>query len=125
MKLYSYALTLFHNILKQATPQINEASQTSQHQLSETNVNNYLGKTQEQRTTDTHHVSTSGLNTIEPIVRLWILRLLIPLGCHHQFIRKSDFYNDEIAKLFALAGSDEACDDDVDLALKHALGIMT
>ncbi len=37
-----------------------------------------------------------------PIVHLWILRLLIPLGCHRHFIMKHDFVSDELADALGL-----------------------
>jgi hypothetical protein len=125
MKLYSYALTLFHTIIKQTTPEINEASRTSQNQQGETNVNNDLGKFQEPSAIDNSYLILDKLTHVDSIIRLWILRLLIPLECHRKFIRKNDFNNDEIARLFALqADSDEAdYDDDVEQALKCALNL--
>jgi SpoVK/Ycf46/Vps4 family AAA+-type ATPase len=37
-----------------------------------------------------------------PIVQLWILRLLIPLGLHRHFIMKHDFMNDDLAAALGL-----------------------
>lgn len=42
------------------------------------------------------------LTALEPIVRLWLLRLMVPLECHRVFITKEEFGNDEIAELFDL-----------------------
>ncbi len=42
--------------------------------------------------------------SVDPIVRLWILRLLVPLECRRQLIGNSSFDNEEIAQLFALPG---------------------
>jgi transitional endoplasmic reticulum ATPase len=124
MKLYFYARMLFHTIIKQTAPEITGASLTSQHQLGETIVNNGIGRFQEPTAIDDSCPILEKLSHVDPIVRLWILRLLVPLECHRQFIRKQDFNNDEIARLFDLASSDEAgCDDGVELALKCALGI--
>ena len=40
--------------------------------------------------------------TLIPIVRLWILRLLFPLGLHRHFISKHDFSNDSLAEALDL-----------------------
>ena len=40
---------------------------------------------------------------IEPIVRLWILRLLIPLGGHREFISQHGFGNDTLAEVLGLS----------------------
>lgn len=45
---------------------------------------------------------------IQPIVRLWILRLLVPLECHKRFITTNGFDSDEIATLFELPVSEDA-----------------
>lgn len=123
MKFYPYALTLCNNILERVTTEIKVVSPASQKQLNETNIHNHLAKTKKQNVADCDPVSTAELNTVEPIVRLWILRLLIPLGCHRKFIGKHDFNNDEIARLFALqTNSNEADDcDEIELALICAL----
>ena len=121
MKLYSYALTLWHNVLERTTTEINGASRTHQQQLSEISVNTCLGRKQEPRTTDSRYFSTGELNAVEPIVRLWILRLLIPLECHRKFIRRHDINNDEIARLFALqTDSDDTGDES---SVEHALNL--
>jgi len=125
MKLYSYALTLWHNVLERTTTEINGASRTNQQQLSEISVNICLGRKQEPHTTDSRYFSMGELNTVEPIVRLWILRLLIPLECHRKFIGKHGINNDEIARLFALQIDSDDTDDEssVEHALKCALNL--
>jgi hypothetical protein len=46
--------------------------------------------------------------TVEPIVRLWILRLLVPLEGHRTFISKHGLDSEEIAGWFDLqTGADE------------------
>ena len=40
---------------------------------------------------------------IEPIVRLWILRLLVPLGGHREFISQHGFGNDTLAEVLGLS----------------------
>ncbi len=37
-----------------------------------------------------------------PIVRLWVLRLLVPLGLHREFIMKHDFSSDTLAEALDL-----------------------
>lgn len=86
MQFYSNARKLFHGLIKQTAPEINEASLTRQHHLSETSANNGLGKFQEPHMADCPSGSTGELSNVDPIVHLWILRLLIPLECHRQFI---------------------------------------
>jgi len=40
--------------------------------------------------------------TLAPLVELWILRLLVPLGAHRSFISDSCFRGDEVARLIGL-----------------------
>jgi transitional endoplasmic reticulum ATPase len=40
---------------------------------------------------------------VEPIVVLWLLRILVPLECHRQFIHKNGFDREELARLLGLA----------------------
>jgi transitional endoplasmic reticulum ATPase len=42
--------------------------------------------------------------SIDPIIRLWILRMLVPLECRRQLIGIMAFDSEEIALLFALPG---------------------
>ncbi len=39
---------------------------------------------------------------LPPIVRLWLLRLLVPLGAHQEFVQRSGFSNDTLAQLLGL-----------------------
>ncbi|WP_420995215.1 AAA family ATPase [Cupriavidus sp. 30B13] len=39
---------------------------------------------------------------LAPVVRLWLLRLLVPLGGHQEFIRRGGFSNDTLAELLGL-----------------------
>jgi transitional endoplasmic reticulum ATPase len=60
--------------------------------------------------TATHSIETC--LTGDPIVRLWLLRLLVPLGCHKDFIRKNGFANDLMAQQLGLgAWVDKASQD--------------
>ena len=115
MKIYSYALTLWHNVLEL----------TNQQKLSEISASTCLERKQVPHTTDCRYFRTGDLNVVEPIVRLWILRLLIPVECHRKLIGKHGINNDEIARLFALqTGSDNSDDESsVEHALKCALNL--
>jgi transitional endoplasmic reticulum ATPase len=123
MKLYSYALTLCNNLLERVSTETNLNSPTSQNQFNETNVSNYVGMPQGLSLDKELNAGLDNQEKVNPILRLWILRLLIPLECHRKFIRKSDFNNDEIAGLFGLqVGFDEEDnDDDIDWILECAL----
>lgn len=39
---------------------------------------------------------------IQPLVRLWLLRLLVPLGGHREFINPQGFHNDSLAEALGL-----------------------
>ena len=43
-------------------------------------------------------------NTIEidPIIRLWLLRILVPLGGHREFLHSHGFHNDALATALGL-----------------------
>ncbi len=43
------------------------------------------------------HYNTSSSGELEPIVRLWLLRLLVPLGAHREFIHLHGFSCDTLA----------------------------
>lgn len=60
-----------------------------------------------------NYLSTD-LQTVEPIVKLWILRLLVPLECHRRFIGKCGVESEELATLFELAVDQETDDDDAE-----------
>jgi SpoVK/Ycf46/Vps4 family AAA+-type ATPase len=44
----------------------------------------------------------SDIRNVEPIIKLWILRLLIPLECHRKLINRHGFESEELARLFEL-----------------------
>ncbi len=46
--------------------------------------------------------STQAVNEITPIVRLWVLRFLVPLNLHSKLIKKEGFSNDFIAEKIGL-----------------------
>src|ERR1019366_2756696 len=46
--------------------------------------------------------SRRNLTVISPLVRLWILRLLVPLGGHREFINDSGFRSDALAEMLGL-----------------------
>lgn len=52
-----------------------------------------------------HHRSSLGTRTsttIEPLIHLWLLRLLVPLGGHREFVTKRGFSNDILADVLGL-----------------------
>lgn len=46
-------------------------------------------------------------DNLEPIVSLWLLRILNPLECHQKLIAKKRYNSDELAKALALPGTDD------------------
>jgi SpoVK/Ycf46/Vps4 family AAA+-type ATPase len=56
---------------------------------------------------------------LEPIVRLWLLRLVVPLECHRKLIIDSGYDNDEIALLLDLPGVDSETEFDAVAARKQ------
>ncbi|MDD2760818.1 MAG: hypothetical protein PHH11_11055 [Methylomonas sp.] len=61
-----------------------------------------------------NYLSTD-IQNVEPIVKLWILRLLVPLECHRRFIGKHGIESEELAALFDLT-VDADPDDESDTA---------
>ena len=49
-----------------------------------------------------HSGCTDTPQQIEPIILLWILRLLVPLGAHREFINRFDLGNEKIANVVGL-----------------------
>lgn len=47
-----------------------------------------------------------------PLVRLWILRMLLCAGGHRQFVRRNSLGNDDVAEALGLAGPDFGDEDD-------------
>ena len=41
---------------------------------------------------------------IAPFIRLWILRILVPLGGHRKFVQSTGFYDDDLAEALDLGG---------------------
>ncbi len=63
---------------------------------------------------------------VEPIVRLWILRLLVPLECHRKLLTDRGYASDEIAQLLALDSyltDDEQAQKDIQEDLRIALDL--
>lgn len=50
----------------------------------------------------------------EPIVRLWLLRMLVPMGGHHKMIRARGFANDELAQALGMGDWIQTSSDDDD-----------
>lgn len=44
--------------------------------------------------------STEGTEEIPGIVKLWILRILVPLGGHHEFVSRRELHNEGLARIF-------------------------
>ena len=42
------------------------------------------------------------LGSVEPIIRLWLLRVLVPLGGYRQFVQHIGFSNDTLAEVIGL-----------------------
>ncbi len=45
---------------------------------------------------------SSQFTELPAIVRLWLLRMLVPLGAQHKFIGRDEFYSDGLAELLGL-----------------------
>ena len=45
----------------------------------------------------------------DPIILLWLLRMLVPLGGHREFVRSHGFNNDTLAEVIGLARIFHAC----------------
>lgn len=58
----------------------------------------------------------SDIRNVEPIIKLWILRLLIPLECHRKLIQRNGFESDELARLFDLSSDADGTDDDISVS---------
>ena len=41
-------------------------------------------------------------HTMEPAIRLWLLRILVPLGAHRELIGAQGFTNDAVAEVLGL-----------------------
>jgi transitional endoplasmic reticulum ATPase len=56
---------------------------------------------------DSNNFLPSDIRNVEPIVRLWVLRLLVPLECHRKFITRHGFDSEELARLFELTSDED------------------
>lgn len=59
------------------------------------------------------HVQQSTLN-LSPKARLWILRLLVPLGCQNAFVQRGGFMDDNLAEALGLAALIDPDGEDFD-----------
>lgn len=59
-------------------------------------------------------LQSPGVNGLEPICLLWILRFLIPLGGHHNFISTRGFRNDDLAEAIGLGHLADPYPEDFD-----------
>lgn len=55
-----------------------------------------------------------------PIVHLWLLRLLVPLGAHRRLIEPNGYFCSDVAQFLELEGVDEFGEDCADFDPKHA-----
>lgn len=86
------------------------------------NVDNFLGK--RQTVNQNSGLSQAYPFRIEPIICLWLLRLLVPLQCHRKFIGKNSYENEELAGLLSLHNPfDDDDEDDVESSLLAALSL--
>lgn len=51
---------------------------------------------------------------IEPVIRLWLLRILVPMGGHREFVRSQGIYNDTLAEAIGLGHWIDPSPDDFD-----------
>lgn len=60
----------------------------------------------------------SSVGTAEPILQLWMLRILMSLGGHRQFIKQHGFQNDALAYVLGLVNSSDkdVAPDDWDMS---------
>ena len=49
-----------------------------------------------------NHFLTDDLRNMDAIVRFYMLKILVPLECHRELIKDSNYYSDEIAAVFNL-----------------------
>ena len=62
-----------------------------------------------------HHLNSQAtLDKLTPLSQLWILRLLVLLGGHREFIRKDGFSNDALAGILGLCNPDDFDEENFD-----------
>lgn len=118
-KTYSHTMALWHTVMDQFTKENNLAFGAEQ---------KVRGKIHEPLTTaDVQLVTSQTSPAVDPIVKLWILRLLIPLECHHKFILPYGFLDNEIARIFSFQSKFyreiNYLESDVEIALRAALNL--
>lgn len=55
----------------------------------------------------------SAPSELSPLLRLWLLRLLVPLGGHRHFIFENGFRDEALAEALGLAEGDDSFADDL------------
>lgn len=60
-------------------------------------------------------------HTMEPAIRLWLLRILVPLGAHRELIGAQGFTNDAVAEVLGLGWIDPDQDEFDPRAIRSAL----
>ena len=48
--------------------------------------------------------TSNTVTKLDPIIHLWLLRILVPLGGHREFARAHGFNDDTLAELLCLPG---------------------
>ena len=56
----------------------------------------------------------------DPIILLWLLRILVPLGGQHEFVRSHGFNNDTLAEVIGLGHWIDLSSNDFDLKAVHS-----
>ena len=115
-KTYSNTMTLLHTVVDRFSKEKKLAFATEP---------KAQGKIHAPLTADVQFVISHN-SPVHPIIKLWILRLLMPLECHHKFIRTNSFLDNEIARLFSFqTKSDIEIENDftneIEIALREAL----
>ncbi len=64
--------------------------------------------------------NNAGAAAPEPLILLWLLRILVPLGAHRQFVRTDGFTNDLLAQALGLGRWIDPSPDDFDWKAVHA-----
>lgn len=60
-----------------------------------------------QRDGEAQQDSSTAVLGISPLVRLWLLRILVPLGLHRKFILDKEFFDNDLAEAIGLGGQFE------------------
>ncbi len=93
--------TLWEQVMDGVSKQYQIATETIQKTLQQKQLDALSWATPEKALKQMPMITPQKHDTVDPLLRLWLLRLLIPLECHRKFIDKyNSFQNDELAILF-------------------------